>query len=93
MGYEGERAFRTDGRANKHPLQEANAAEAHVVERLVSRRIYDEALMLRYAATNEEPFPFAWHNAQATNQAYAAALIRLSEVIQRRFRDLATPPA
>jgi hypothetical protein len=85
VGYERDRAFKTDGRANKHPIQEADAAEADVVQRIVERRIYDEVLILRYAATNENPFQFAWASESATKQAYAAALIRLSNAIQQRF--------
>lgn len=85
VGYEGDRAYRTDGAGHKHPLQEADAAEGHIARRIVERGIYDEVLILRYAATNEEPYPFTWHNEAETERAYRAALIRLSNAIQERF--------
>jgi hypothetical protein len=85
VGYEGERIYRTDGKAHKHPVQEADAAERHIRARIVSRAIYSEVLILRYIATNEEPFPFRWADEPATRSAYRAALIRLSGAIQQRF--------
>lgn len=87
VGYEGDRTYRTDGLKNKHPIQEAEAAEEHIQRRIVDRGLYDEVLILRYAATNEAPFPFAWVNEAATEQAYRAVLIRLSNAIQARFRS------
>ena len=86
IGYEGDREYRTDGRANKHPCDEAPAAESHIVERVVAARIYDEVLILRYAATNDPPFPFSWLSQRSTEQAYRATLLRLSQRIDERLR-------
>jgi hypothetical protein len=85
VGYEGERAYRTDGTKHKHPIQEADAAEQRIVQRSVGSGLYDDVLILRYSATNEPPFPFAWVDEAATAQAYRAILIRLSKAIQDRF--------
>jgi hypothetical protein len=83
--YEGGRSFRTDGRAHKHPASEAAAAEKHIKQRVVATRLYDEVLLLRYSATNEPPYAFAWVDGAATEIAYRAALIRLSGSIERRL--------
>jgi len=84
-GYEGEKATPTDGRTHKHPIQEAAAAEQRIRERVVERRIYDEVLLLRYRATNEPPYPFAWVDERESKQAYRAALIRLSHALEQRL--------
>ena len=85
VGYEGERAYPTDGAKHKHPFQEADTAESHIVRRVVDRGLYDEVLILRYAASNEVPFPFGWADEAATLPAYRAVLIRLSNAMQQRF--------
>jgi hypothetical protein len=85
VGYEGDRAYRTDGRDHKHPFQEAAATERHIIERVVNLGIYDEVVLLRYKARNEDPFAFEWVNYDATRQAYRAALIRLSNVMEARL--------
>ena len=84
-GYEGDRSYRTDGRLYAHPIQEAAAAERHIVESVINHGIYDEVVILRYRAANEEPFAFEWVNYEATWQAYRAALIRLSGVMENRW--------
>ena len=57
IGYEGDRAFKTDGKANRHPIQEAADAERRLKDQV--QPVYDEFIVLRYTATNEEPYPFA----------------------------------
>ncbi len=56
-GYEGTRAFTTDGKEHKHPHQEAGDAEARLVAQ--AKPSFDEFLILRYRATNAEPHPFS----------------------------------
>lgn len=85
VGYEGERSFRTDGRAHKHPVDEAPAAERHIIDRIVERNIYDEVVMLRYRSTNDPPFGFAWVDETKTEEAYRATLVRLASKFERRF--------
>lgn len=80
--YEGDRSYRTDGKSNKHPIQEAEQARARLE---TVRPEFDEFLILRYRATNEEPFPFEWVNQRETELEYGAALIRISNEYQRRF--------
>jgi hypothetical protein len=41
--------------------------------------------VLHYAATNEDPFPFAWVNHSATAQDYGSALLRICREYDRRF--------
>lgn len=80
--YEGERSYRTDGAKYKHPIQEAEQARLRLAN--VARE-YDEFVVLRYKATNEDPYPFEWVNQRGTTQDYAAALIRISNEYQSRF--------
>lgn len=81
--YEGDRSYRTDGRAFKHPIQEAEHARLRLLSKVHSE--YDEFLILKYRATNEPPYPFGWVNERDTIQDYAAALLRISNEYQLRF--------
>jgi hypothetical protein len=81
--YEGTRAFATDGRANRHPTQEAAEAERRLVAHAAPA--YDEFVILRYRATNEESFAFSWVDETRTEQHYGAALVRISREYDRRF--------
>src|SRR6266436_9375775 len=54
--YEGERAFLTDGRKYKHPLQEARDAISRLEQR--AQASFDEFLILKFVATNTPPHPF-----------------------------------
>ena len=57
-GYEGTRGdFTTDGKKDKHPHQEAGKAEARLVAE--AEPSFDEFLILRYRATNAEPYLFS----------------------------------
>lgn len=80
--YEGERAYRTDGGKYKHPIQEAEQAR----QRLAAiSNLYDEFLILRFKARNEEPYTFDWVNEKETRLDYGAALIRISNEYEERF--------
>jgi hypothetical protein len=81
-GYEGERAYRTDGSKFKHPIQEAEQARQRLAP---VRDLYDEFLILRFRARNEEPYEFEWVDEKETRLEYGAALIRISNEYQRRF--------
>ena len=81
---EGERSYPTDGTAKyKHPSQEA----AEAIRRLEAQAQpeFDEFLILRFAATNVEPFPFQWINEQETLLQYSALLTRVSKLYDQRF--------
>ncbi len=82
--YEGDRAFPTTGRGGyPHPSQEAPAAEKRLLAE--AKPSYDEFLILRFNATNEPPFPFAWLDLQNTTLDYAAILTRISSKYHQRF--------
>ena len=83
VGYEGERSFRTDGSANRHPIQEAADAERRLLAN--ASPAYEEFIVLHYAATNESPFTFSWVNFQRTHADYGAMLVRVSREYDRRF--------
>jgi hypothetical protein len=80
--YEGDRSYRTDGGLYKHPVQEAEPARGRLASVAPE---YDEFLILKYSATNEPPYPFAWVNQRESVLEYGAALIRISNEYQRRF--------
>jgi hypothetical protein len=81
--YEGERAFETDGKKSKHPIQEAAEAEARL--RLRASPHFDEFLILPFKATNAPPYPFSWKDRAALVTEYNAALVRLSRMYDTRF--------
>lgn len=83
VGYERSRKFRTDGKTNKHPIQEAAEAIRRLNE--LARPDFDEFLILRYRATNDRPFKFEWVAAIATEREYGALLTRVSIEYERRF--------
>jgi hypothetical protein len=84
VGYEGDRSYRTDGSPNQpHPSQEA----PEIVRRLDAevRPAFDEMILLRYKATNENPFPFEWDNQTEAYANYAASLVRIASEFDHRF--------
>lgn len=83
VGYEGDREFKTDGKSNRHPIQEAAEAERRLVAD--AKTHFDEFIFLRYRATNEPPFYFEWVDQHSTEQDYGSALVRLSREYDRRF--------
>ena len=83
IGYEGSRSFRTDGHANRHPIQEAADAELRLRTHVAP--LYDEFIVLNYAATNDPPFPFVWVNYSNTFKDYGAAMVRIGREYDRRF--------
>jgi hypothetical protein len=82
-GYEGVRENPTDGKKHKHPVQESEETE----RRLVSRAgpAFDEFQVLRFRATNVQPFPFEWVDYEQTKSEYSALLVRVSREYDRRF--------
>ncbi|MEY9726278.1 hypothetical protein [Bradyrhizobium yuanmingense] len=78
VSYEGPgRSYRTTGKSGyMHPVQEADEAERRL--RSLAAPSFDEFLVLRYKAENEDPFPFAWDNLAKSTQEYGAILTRVS---------------
>jgi hypothetical protein len=83
VGYEGDRAFKTDGKGNRHPFQEAAEAERRLTANAAP--YFDEFILLPYIATNEPPFQFSWFNYTLTSQNYGASLVRISREYDKRF--------
>ena len=81
--YEGERAFPTDGRKYKHPIQEAAAAEARLSADAAAH--FDEFMIVRFRASNVEPYSFDWVDQPETKADYGAILTRISREYDRRF--------
>jgi hypothetical protein len=79
VGHEGERIF-------KHALkrQEPFKVMQKLKERLID--LYDELVLLNFRATNQPPYPFAWTGSHVVDLEYGAALTRIGEEYQRRFR-------
>ena len=80
--YEADRANRTDGKKNKHPIDEATEAAARLLRHAAP--VFDEFILLRFSATNEEPFPFDWVDETATLLDYGAALVRIGRAYDGR---------
>lgn len=82
--YEGpDRHYTSTGRGKHlHPAQEASKAIAKLDE---IRDKLDELLVLRFDATNMEPYPFSWVDAQEANRDYSSVLVRLSSQFDQRF--------
>jgi hypothetical protein len=84
--YERERAWPTDGTASyRHPVQEASAAESRLL--IQATPSFDEFLILRFRANNQEPYSFEWSDLAATELDYGAILTRIAREYDRRFRN------
>lgn len=82
-GYEGGRAFSTDGGKNPHPLQEAAEAERRL--RQDAEPLFDHFLVIGYRAENAPPFLFEWANEKKVLAEYGAILTRITRDYDRRF--------
>jgi hypothetical protein len=78
VSYEGPgRLYRTTGKGGyAHPYQEADEAERRL--RALAGPAFHEFLVLRYKATNEAPFHFAWDDPTKVMHEYGAILTRVS---------------
>jgi hypothetical protein len=82
--FEGSRSFTTDGTSRfRHPSQEAAAAIKRLEE--FARPAFNEFLILRFVATNVDPYPFNWVNEEETLLQYSALLTRTSRLYDQRF--------
>lgn len=81
--YEGDRAFPTDGRKYKHPIQEAADAISRLQQQAAPS--FDEFVVLKFSASNIAPFSYAWVDEQSTVLEYSASLTRMSRLYERRF--------
>lgn len=83
VGYEGDREYPTDGRANRHPIDEAAEVERRISQE--AQPSFDEILLLRYCATNTLPYPFEWVDESGTERDYGAILVRIARAYDYRF--------
>jgi len=83
IAYEGKRRYKTDGKTNKHPYQEAREVEGRLMAEVAPR--YDEFLILKYRATNVRPYPFEWLDLRNTELDYVAILTRIASKYDERF--------
>jgi hypothetical protein len=83
VSHEGDKAWPTDGRKHRHPIQEAAEAESRLLSRAAPA--FDEFMVLRFRATNELPFPFAWLDHRQTELDYGAILTRILRKYEARF--------
>ena len=81
--YEGNRVFLTDGKKYKHPIDEADGAEARLLQSAAPA--FDEFLILRFSALNEPPYDFSWANEKAAVLDYGAILARISQQYESRY--------
>lgn len=79
VGYEGDRSYPSE----VAPSREAPEAMRRVADHVGP--LFDELIFLRFNATNEDPFPFAWVDGEATRRDYASALTRISRLYDTRF--------
>ena len=85
-GYNFPREHQTTGAQGfLHPYQEAPTAEARL--KGSAAPVFDEFLILRYRASNQEPYPFEWVDYNRTFRDYGAILTRISREYDRRFRS------
>jgi hypothetical protein len=83
VSFEGDRNYPTDGKKNKHPVQEAAEAEKRLLARVATD--FDEFLILRFRATNEPPYVFEWLETRQTELDYGAILTRILRKYEVRF--------
>jgi hypothetical protein len=82
-GFEKDRAYVTDGKSYRHPIQEAVEAKRRL-EKFVKPN-YDFFILLEYSATNMPPYPFLWANPNTQVADYSAELSRLAVEYEARF--------
>ena len=83
------RAQTTNGRNHPHPFQEAPDAEARLMAH--AKPAFGEFLVLRYRATNAEPYPFEWVDYERTALDYGAILVRVAREYENRFGGQSAP--
>lgn len=79
VGWEKDRSFTAKVPPQREAGDFANRIEAEVENH------YDELLILRFAATNIEPYDFEWLNKTETERLYGSALVRICAEYERRF--------
>jgi hypothetical protein len=81
-GMEGTRSFPVVRKPHR-ALQESEETVRRLYE--VARPVFDELVVLRFKATNQELFPFEWLNPSGVASDYGAAVVRIADLYERRF--------
>lgn len=81
-GMEGTRSFPVERRPQR--AQHESEETSRRLQQL-ARPAFDEFVLLPFRATNQEPFPFSWLNAQGTAADYGAAVVRIAALYEKRF--------
>jgi len=80
VSFEKDRVYPATGKGGgRHPAE----AEARLIAR--AKPSFFEFQILRFRATNIEPFPFEWVNLDNTREEYSSVLTRISREYDRRF--------
>jgi hypothetical protein len=84
VSYEAATVWATDGSHRRpHPASEGDRAEEHLRAR--AEKAYDEFLYLGFKAANEPPYDFDWVRLDLIEQRYAAILVRILRLYDKRF--------
>ena len=87
INHESDYISREGRRPFKHKLREQEPTTVREkLLRQLSEKKYDEILILEFRATNQKPYPFHWLDAGAVDLDYGAALTRIGERYQERFK-------
>lgn len=81
-GIEGSRSFPVS-RKPPRALQESEETSRRLVH--LAAPSYDEFLLLKFSATNQDPFPFSWVNPPGAAADYGAVLVRVADLYEKRF--------
>lgn len=81
-GMEGTRSFPVE-RTPKRALEASEETSRRLLQ--VARPAFDEFVLLKFKATNQEPLPFSWMNAKGTAADYGAAVVRIADLYEKRF--------
>lgn len=81
-GMEGTRSFPVQ-RTARRALTESDETSRRLLH--LAAPAFNEFVLLRFRATNQEPFPFSWLDAAGIAADYGAVLVRLSHLYEMRF--------
>lgn len=81
-GMEGTRSFPVE-RTPRRAVEASDETSRRLLQ--LAKPAFDEFVLLKFQATNQEPFPFSWLNAAGIAADYGAVLVRLGALYEKRF--------
>lgn len=81
-GIEGTRSFPVVRKPTR-AQQESEETSRRLLQ--IARPAFDEFLLLKFRATNQDPFPFSWLDPSGMASDYGAALVRIADLYDKRF--------